>query len=200
MSWQVSGRSMELCSCNVFCPCWLGPEGKPDQEWCAGIFGFAVESGNSDGVDLAGGKVVFMAHWPGNFFGGNGSARLFIDDAARADQRRELEAIFSGQKGGLLEGLFGAVISTWHPARTAKVEISWGDSPKVRVDGVGAATLKPFKDAAGKSTTVSGAAAQGAFQIESMVLADGRESSWSDPDLGKWKGDSATLHSFSWAA
>lgn len=200
MAWQVSGRSMELCSCNAFCPCWLGPEGKPDQEWCSGIFGFEVESGNSDGVDLAGSKVILMAHWPGNFFGGNGSARLFIDDAANADQRRELEAVFSGQRGGFLEGLFGAVVSSWHPVRIGKVEMEWGDNPKVRVDGVGEATLTPFQDAAGKSTTVTNAAAQGAFQIESMILADCRGSSWSDPDLGNWEGDSATLHSFSWAA
>ena len=187
MSWQVSGRSMELCSCSAFCPCWLGPEGKPDKEWCSGIFGFEVEAGNADGIDLAGGKVVFMAHWPGNFFAGNGRARLFIDDAASAEQRRELEAIFSGKKGGLPEGLFGAVISSWHPARIGKVQIEWGHNPKVRVAGVGGAKLKPFKDAAGKSATLSGAAAQGAFQIESMVLAQGSESSWSDPDLGDWK-------------
>ncbi len=200
MSWQVSGRSVELCSCNAFCPCWLGPERKPDQEWCSGIFGFDVQSGNSDGIDLAGCKVVFMAHWPGNFFGGNGSARLFIDESASADQLRELEAIFSGKKGGLLEGLFGAVISTWHPARVGKIEMAWGDTPRVRVDGIGEAAVKPFQDSAGKSATLSGAAAQAAFQIDSMVLANGKGSSWSDPDLGQWNGDSATLHSFSWAA
>ena len=43
MSWELSGRSMELCSCNALCPCWLGPEGQPDQEWCAAIFGFDIE-------------------------------------------------------------------------------------------------------------------------------------------------------------
>ncbi len=200
MSWQVSGRSLELCSCKAFCPCWLGPEGEPDQEWCSAIFGFDVDAGSSDGVDLAGTKVVFMAHWPANFFSGNGRARLYIDAAASADQQRELEAIFSGQKGGLLEGLWGAVLSTWHPARITKVSIDWGDNPKVKVDGVGEATLNPFQDGAGKPATLSGAAAQAAFQIDSMVLAKGKASSWSDPDLGSWEGDSATLHSFNWAA
>ena len=200
MSWQVSGRSLELCSCKAFCPCWLGPEGEPDQEWCSAIFGFDVEAGSSDGIDLAGTKVVFMAHWPANFFSGNGSARLYIDEAASSDQQRELEAIFSGQKGGLLEGLWGAVLSTWHPAQITKVKIDWGDNPKVKVDGVGEATLKPFQDGAGKSATLSGAAAQVAFQIDSMVLAKGTASSWSDPDLGTWEGDSGTLHSFNWAA
>ena len=200
MSWQVSGRSMELCSCKVFCPCWLGPEEEPDQEWCAAIFGFDVEVGNTDSIDLAGTQVALMAHWPGNFFSGNGSARLYIDDGANADQQRELEAIFSGQKGGVLEGLWGAVLNTWHPARTGKVNIEWGDNPKISVDGVGEATYNPFKDGAGKEAILSGAAAQAAFQIDSMVLAHGRGSNWSDPDLGDWQGNSGTLHRFNWAA
>lgn len=200
MSWNLSGRSMELCSCKALCPCWLGPEGEPDQEWCGAVFGFDIESGSSDGVSLANTKVVITAHWPENFFSGNGSARLYIDSAASADQQRELEAIFHGRKGGLLEGLWGAVLSTWHPVRTSSIEIDWGDNPTLRVDGFGAATLKPFQDATGKPTTLSGAAAQAAFQIDSMVLANGKDSSWSDPELGSWRGDSATLHRFSWSA
>ena len=191
---------MELCSCKAMCPCWLGPEGKPDQEWCAAIFGFEIEAGNSEGVDLAGAKVVLMAHWPDNFFSGNGSARLYIDASASTDQQRELEGIYSGQKGGNLEGLWGAVMKTWHQAMITPVEIGWGDNPTVRVDGIGQATLKPFKDGAGNTATLSGAAAQAAFQIDSMHLADGRDSNWSDPDLGNWTADSATLHKFNWAA
>lgn len=200
MSWQVSGRSMELCSCKALCPCWLGPEGEPDREWCSAVFGFDVEAGDSEGVDLAGTRVVVMAHWPENFFSGNGSARLYIDESASADQQRELEAIYSGRKGGMLEGLWGTVLKTWYPARIARIGIDWGDNPSVKVDGTGRATLKPFKDGAGNMATLSGAAAQAAFQIDSMNLADGRESSWSDPDMGNWEGDSATLHRFNWAA
>jgi hypothetical protein len=200
MSWQISGRSMELCSCKALCPCWLGPEGEPDQEWCAAIFGFDIETGNSDGVDLVGTKMVLMAHWPENFFSGNGSARLYIDEGANSDQQQELEAIFSGKKGGVLEGLWGAVLSTWHPSRISKINIQWGDNPEVSVNGIGQATLKPFKDGAGNTATLSGAAGQAAFQIESMNLADSRASSWADPDLGNWEGDSATLHNFNWAA
>ncbi len=200
MSWRVSGRSVELCSCKAFCPCWLGPEEEPDQDWCAAMFGFEVDVGNSDGVDLAGTKVVFIGHWPANFFGGNGRARLYIDEGASVDQQRELEAIFSGKKGGLLEGLWGAVLSSWHPARTGRIQMDWGDKPRVSADGVGEASFNPFEDGTGKQATLSGAAAQAAFQIESMVLAHGRGSSWSDPDLGNWRGNSGTLHRFDWAA
>ena len=126
----------------------------PDEEWCAAIFGFDVESGTSDGVDLAGSKVVFIAHWPANFFAGNGSARLYIDESRSSDQQRELEGIFSGKKGGLLESLWGAVLSNWHDTKTGKVEIEWGDNPSVKVAGVGEASLKPFRDGAGKHITI----------------------------------------------
>lgn len=200
MSWQVSGRSLELCSCKSVCPCWLGPEGTPDEEWCAAIFGFDVESGNSEGVDLSGSKVVFMARWPANFFAGNGSARLYIDASVTPEQQRELEGIFSGKKGGLLEGLWGAVLTSWHPTKSGKIDIEWGDAPSVKVDGVGEASLKPFRDEAGNKATLSGAAAMAAFQMDSMVLADGSASKFSDPDLGDWQGDSGTLHKFNWAA
>jgi hypothetical protein len=200
MSWKVTGRSMESCSCNAWCSCWLGPEEPADQGWCRGILAYDIETGNSDGIDLAGCKVVVMAHWPGNFFEGNGNARLFIGDNASADQQRELEAIYSGNKGGLLEGLFGAVMSTWQSAQAKNINIAWGDNPTVSVEGIGQVSATPFADEAGNQVTVTGAAAQGAFQIKSMVLANGRESNWSDPDLGDWQGNSCTLHTFDWAA
>ena len=200
MAWHVSGRSMELCSCNAWCPCWLGPEETPDQGWCRGILAYDIEAGKSDGVDLAGCKLVVMAHWPGNFFEGNGTARLYIGDGADENQKRELEAIYSGKRGGLLEGLFGAVFSTWKPAESRSITIDWGEKPSVSIDGVGQVLAAPYSDGAGNQVTVSGAAAQGAFQIQSMVLANGRESNWSDPDIGNWQGNSCTLHTFDWAA
>ncbi len=76
MPWQISGQSMEFCSCKMLCPCWLGPEGEPDEGWCAGAFGFDVQRGDSDGVDLSGTTVALTAEWPGNFFAGEGKARL----------------------------------------------------------------------------------------------------------------------------
>ena len=74
-----------------------------------------------------------------------------------------------------------------------------GISP-ISVDGIGEVLATPYGDDAGNQATVSGAAAQGAFQIKSMVLANGRGSSWSDPDIGDWQGNSCTMHTFDWAA
>jgi len=96
MAWHISGKSTELCSCKMMCPCWLGPEGEPDQEWCSAAFGFEIEKGQSDGVDLSGTRVALAADWPGNFFLGNGTGRLYLDARATKQQHAELEAIFSG--------------------------------------------------------------------------------------------------------
>ncbi len=198
MSWHVSGQSLEFCSCKMFCPCWLGPEIDPDEGWCGGAFGFEVEQGSSDGVDLGGTKLALTALWPGNFFAGDGRARLYIDESASEEQRRELDAIFTGKKGGHLEGLWAAVIKEWLPTRVSKVAISRADTTSLVVDGIGQATLRPISDGAGHAATVSGAAAQAGLQIESMTLAHSKGSTWADPDLRQWHGSSGTLHRFDW--
>jgi len=198
MAWQIAGKSTELCSCKLMCPCWLGPDTEPDQGWCAGAFGFDIEEGQSDGVDLGGTRVALAARWPGNFFGGNGTARLYLDANASEQQRRELEAIFGGKKGGMFEAVFGGVISSWLPAQAAKVDIAWGPKPSMTVGSVAEVELTPIEDGAGNPTRVTGAAAQGALQFDGMQLANAKGSRWADPDMPSWQADSGTLHSFSW--
>lgn len=73
MAWTLKGTWYESCSCELFCPCNLGPA-KPTQEWCSGLlafaFAFAVDSGESIGVDLGGTRFALHAELPGDFFGG----------------------------------------------------------------------------------------------------------------------------------
>jgi hypothetical protein len=200
MAWRVSGQMVEFCSCKMMCPCWFGPGTEPDQGWCAGAILYDVEQGQVDGIDVGGTKVVFAAEWPGNFFAGNGKARLYLDANASADQRRELEAVFSGQKGGLFEGLMGAVITEWLPAETARIDVSRGEKVSINVGEVGRATLQPLVDSEGRPTTVTGSAAQAAFQSASMQVASSQGTTWSDPAFHTWEGDSGTLHTFNWSA
>lgn len=200
MAWRVSGQMVEFCSCKMMCPCWFGPGTEPDQGWCAGAILYEVEQGEVDGIDVGGMKVVFAAEWPGNFFGGNGKARLYLDANASADQRRELEAVFGGHKGGLFEGLMGAVITEWLPAETARIDVNRGEQVSINVGEVGRATLQPLVDSEGRPTTVTGSAAQAAFQSASMQVASSQGTTWSDPAFHTWEGDSGTLHTFTWSA
>lgn len=200
MTWQMSGKGMELCSCKQFCPCWLGPEGKPDEGWCSGLFSFDVQQGTSDGVDLGGTKTVLIAHWPGNFFEGKGTARLRIDETANDEQRRELEEIFGGKKEGFLSDLWGAVIDEWLPSQTGKIEIGCDGKASVSVDGLGQATLEPLTDGAGKPTLISGTAGQAGLRIESMNIATPRGSRWNDPGLRDWQPADGVLFDFNWSS
>jgi len=200
MAWQLSGQSMELCSCKMLCPCWFGPEGEPDEGWCSGAFAFDIQSGSSNGVDLGGTKAVLSFEWPGNFFNGNGRARLYIGDTANTEQRQELEAIFTGKNGGPLEPLWSAVVSSWLPTESTDIDMEWGESPSLHVGDVAEAKMIRLKDQAGQPTKMQGAPAQAAFQFATMDLASSKGSRWFDPNLRKWNGDSGTLHQFSWSA
>jgi hypothetical protein len=81
MAWNVTGQLFELCNCNVVCGCWFGPT-KPDQGWCGGALIFAIHQGAADGINLGGRKIALAAEWPGDFWSGNGKARLYVDAEA----------------------------------------------------------------------------------------------------------------------
>jgi hypothetical protein len=200
MAWQLSGRSMELCSCKMLCPCWLGPEGCLIK---AGAAAHSVSTSNG-AVPMASisAEPGSLSQLSGQAISSTARGRLVCTSATLQIPRSAAnwEAIFSGKKGGLLEGLWGAVISNWLPTETAEVEIGWGDSPFLRVGSFGQATLTALKDQSGKPTRVEGAAAQAAFQFPSMDLASSKGSRWSDPKLRQWQGDSGTLHRFNWSA
>src|SRR5207247_8918524 len=102
MAWKVSGQSLELCSCKMLCPCWLGSEGEPDQGWCAGVFAFDIREGISDGVDLSGTKIALTGEWPANFFLGNCTLLVCVVEGGSAEQRSVLERDSSEERSGYL--------------------------------------------------------------------------------------------------
>jgi hypothetical protein len=199
MAWRMTGQLHELCSCKMLCPCWLGPEIEPDQGWCGGAVLLDIQQGNADGVDLSGLKAVFTGDWPGNFFGGNGSGRILIDASASPAQRRELEAIMTGKKGGLFEALSG-VIATWLPTQYVPIVIQWGEETTATVGNLGQVRSRALKDPSGRPTTVQGAAAMAAFQLDSLQVAHAAGSRWTDPDMHQWEGSSGTRSTFNWSA
>jgi hypothetical protein len=199
MAWCVTGEWIEACSCEMMCRCVLGPT-EPDQGWCSASLVFGIRQGNSDGVDLANTKVAFALDLPGDFMGGNGTARVYIDEAANADQRRELEAIFTGKKGGVLEALSHAV-AKWLPTQTTSIDFHTGDNPSATVGSVAQLKLQRLKTEAGRQTKVLDAPLFGAFQVESEDLARSDGSRWSDPEMRRWEaGGHGGVVGFNWSA
>ena len=185
MAWSMKVRLLESCSCAQTCPCILGPA-KPDQEWCSGVFGMQVAEGSSDGVDLAGVKVVMHFELPGDFISGIDKAKLYFDPAVSEAQRGQLDAIFHGEQGGLWGGMREA-IGEWLPSSVAKITFGSDDSPGVTVEGVGKVVLQPINAEDGAPATISDAPVIRAFGMKSEHLAYAQGTSFADPELRSWE-------------
>lgn len=199
MAWELSGQLIEACSCKALCPCYLGPA-EPDQGWCSGALTFSIQKGQSEDVDLSGRAVLWLIDLPKDFASGNGTARLYVDDAANPDQRQELEAIFTGKKGGPW-AVLSSIVAKWLPTQTATINISDGGSPVVSVGAIGQIKLQPTKDQAGRATTVMNAASYSMMEISQVDLARSDGSRFVDPEMRAWDaGGHGGVSSFSWKA
>jgi hypothetical protein len=198
----MTGQLIETCSCNMFCPCWFTVQELMimDQGWCASAIAFRVRDGNADGVDLGGRTVVFAVDFPGpTLFDGNATARLYIDEGATADQRRELEAICSGQKGGPMAAL-APLVATWLPAQSAKIDIAdQGDEISVTVGNTGRVVSRRLRDGQGQGFTLRGGGFVSALGLQEVDLAPSG-SRWADPDLRQFETKSGARGDFTWSA
>src|SRR5688500_5381465 len=132
MAWQLQGEWIESCSCDMYCACNFSPQGTASRGWCSAAVSLAIRHGGSAGIDVSNVRAVLAADFPGNFNLGNGVGRVYLDEGMSDDQRRELEAILSGQKGGVFEGLGGA-FSHMLPSKIARIALNSGDSPSISV-------------------------------------------------------------------
>jgi len=121
MAYDIEGRLLEVCSCNVLCPCWVGED--PDGGTCDSALAWHVDSGTIEGVDVTGRTVALSVHIPGNVLvPASWKAAVFVDDGATDEQQGQLLKVFTGQLGGAiadLAGLIGEVVSVERvPARS----------------------------------------------------------------------------------
>src|ERR1043165_6553875 len=106
MAWSLTAEVIESCSCNMLCPCWFAVKELMvfDRDYCATPLLFRIRQGSAEGVDLAGIALVVAVDFPGpTLFDGNATARLYLSDSASEEQRKELEPIFQGKRGGPME-------------------------------------------------------------------------------------------------
>ena len=109
--YQLEGRLLEVCSCDVLCPCWVGAD--PDGGTCDSALGWHIDSGTIQGVNVSGLTIGLSAHIPGNILKGNWRALAYVDDKATPAQQEALLSAFTGQLGGPiadLAGLIGEVV------------------------------------------------------------------------------------------
>jgi hypothetical protein len=109
MAWSMEGQLFECCNCEVVCPCSSYPFGGADYDRCITVFGFRIDSGEIEGVDVAGTKAAVAGDLPKYFLDGNWRVGLLIDEAASDEQAAKLAAVFTGELGGPLAAVSGLV-------------------------------------------------------------------------------------------
>lgn len=152
MGYQLEGRLLEVCTCNVLCPCWVGED--PDNGKCDGLLSWHVDKGKVEGKDVSGRTITLLCHIPGNILKGNWNVRVYIDDKATPEQRDALVAVWTGKLGGPvgdLAKLVGKVDSIEQAPVTFDVK---GVEGQIKVGSVIDAGLAPFMGATGKATAL----------------------------------------------
>jgi hypothetical protein len=153
MAYQLEGRLLEVCTCNILCPCWVGED--PDGGTCDGLFAWHFDKGSINGTDVTGRTFGWIGHIPGNILAGNWRIVVFLDEDATDEQQQALLDVWTGKLGGPiadLAQLVGEVVAVERvpitfTVRGAKGTVKFGDSAS--------AELEPYKGATGESTTLN---------------------------------------------
>ena len=74
MAYKLEGSILEVCDCNVLCPCWVGE--KPDNGTCQSALAYHFDRGTIDGLDVSGLTFAVNVFIPGNPLEGNGGPTL----------------------------------------------------------------------------------------------------------------------------
>ncbi len=152
MAYELEGTLLEVCTCNVLCPCWVGED--PDGGTCDGLLGWHFDSGTIEGVDVSGRTFIIMTHIPGNIMEGNWKVVVYIDDGASDEQQEALINVWTGKLGGPvadLAQLVGEVVAVERVPITFNVEEGAGT---IKVGDAMEAELAPFKGATGLATAL----------------------------------------------
>jgi hypothetical protein len=203
MTWNLSGTMAESCSCNMLCPCWFGVKELMimDKGYCASSILFSIKNGRSDGIDLKGNEVVMALDFPGpTLFDGNATSRLYVDDVVDTSQRKELEDIFQGKKGGPME-VISKFVAKWLPTQGTKIEINDdGSNLTAKVGSFGQIKSEQLKNESGQTMTLHGASFASVFQMENETFALAPSATqWSDPEMPRqFSTRSGAVANFSW--
>ena len=153
MAYNIEGDLLEVCNCDILCPCWVGED--PDNGTCDSVMGYNVRSGSINGIDVSGTTLVFSVHIPGNVLKGNWKVALLVDDKASDEQADALVSAFSGKLGGPLAdtaALVGEVAAVERMPITFDIQEGKGT---LIVGDVAECVMEPYRGPTGQVTTLN---------------------------------------------
>ena len=153
MAYQLQGSLLEVCTCKILCPCWVGED--PDFGDCKSAMAWHFDQGTIDGVDVAGLTIGLAVHIPGNVLDGNWRVTMFINDDATEEQAEAIQAVYSGAKGGPVADLVQLVGEVTSVERVPIVFDVVGGKGTLKLGDVAHAELEPYRSATGEVTTLT---------------------------------------------
>ena len=154
MSYEIEGRLLEVCTCNVLCPCWVGED--PDYKTCDTTIAWGIDKGTIEGTNVDGLIMAVSAHIPRNILEPKSwEAVVFVDDRSTPEQQDAMIRLFTGQLGGAiadLAGLIGEVKAVERSPITFTVE---GGKGRLGIGKLVQAEMDPFIGATGNPTTLA---------------------------------------------
>jgi hypothetical protein len=152
MAYKLEGSLLEVCDCEVLCPCWVGID--PDNGTCNSALAHHFDRGEIDGVDVSGLTLAFIVHIPGNVLKGNWRAVVHLDERASKAQEEALLSVYTGKQGGPvadLVNLVGEVLSVERSPIIFDVKEGKGT---LRIGNVADCEMEPFRGPTGEITTL----------------------------------------------
>src|SRR5207245_2071291 len=142
--WELKVEYVESCNCNFGCPCNFS--GYPTDGHCEALVGYHVRQGHFGRTRLDGLDVIYAAAWPKAIHQGGGTLRLYVSEAASAEQRDALVRIFSGKaKGSGAFELFASTMADVQPPVFTAIEFTPdGRRSTFRIPGALEVQLAPF--------------------------------------------------------
>jgi len=153
MAYELEGKLLEVCDCNVLCPCWIGEN--PDNGTCDTVVAYNIEKGHVNGIDVSGLTLALAAFIPDNILKGDWRVAVFVDDKATPQQQEALLNVWTGKLGGPvadLAKLVGQVLTVQRAPITFQVS---GGEGTLKIGDVVEAVMAPYKGGTGKVTTLN---------------------------------------------
>jgi len=152
MAYQLEGDLLEVCTCKILCPCWVGED--PDGGTCEGLLAWHIGKGTVNGLDVSGHTIVALCHIPGNILKGNWRIVVYLDDKTTPQQQEAILNVWTGKLGGPCADLAQLIGQVAGVERVPIVFDAQGVKGRLRVgDGI-EAELVPFQGAQGHPTAL----------------------------------------------
>ena len=153
MVYQLEGSILEVCNCNILCPCWVGED--PDNGTCDSVLAYHFDRGTIEGVDVSGLTLGLVAHIPGNVLKGNFRVVVVLDEAATPQQEEAILRAYTGKLGGPLADLsqlIGEVVAVEQASITFQVQEGKGT---LKIGQSVQAEMEPYRGPTGQVTTLN---------------------------------------------